>query len=101
MAVSSAMSVSSPVETTSFVTAESTGDWWRDAVVYQIYPRSFADANGDGEGDLAGVIGKLDYLRKLGVDAIWLSPFYPSPLADGGYDVADYRAVDPRFGTMA
>lgn len=101
MAVSSAMSVSSPVETTSFVTAESTADWWRDAVVYQIYPRSFADANGDGEGDLAGVIGKLDYLRKLGVDAIWLSPFYPSPLADGGYDVADYRAVDPRFGTMA
>lgn len=76
-------------------------DWWRDAVVYQIYPRSFADANGDGEGDLAGVIGKLDYLSRLGVDAIWLSPFYPSPLADGGYDVADYRAVDPRFGTMA
>ena len=59
-------------------------DWWRDAVVYQIYPRSFADANGDGEGDIAGVIGKLDYLRELGVDAIWLSPFYPSPLADGG-----------------
>ena len=101
MAVSSAMSVSSPVETTSFVTAESTGDWWRDAVVYQIYPRSFADANGDGEGDPAGVTGQLDYLRKLGVDAIWLSPFYPSPLADGGYAVADYRAVDPRFGTMA
>lgn len=75
-------------------------DWWRDAVVYQIYPRSFADANGDGEGDIAGVIGKLDYLRELGVDAIWLSPFYPSPLADGGYDVADYRAIDPRFGTM-
>ncbi len=84
-----------------FSETKSAADWWRDAVVYQIYPRSFADANGDGEGDLAGVIGKLDYLRKLGVDAIWLSPFYPSPLADGGYDVADYRAVDPRFGTMA
>lgn len=76
-------------------------DWWRDAVVYQIYPRSFADANGDGEGDIAGVISKLDYLHELGVDAIWLSPFYPSPLADGGYDVADYRAVDPCFGNMS
>jgi alpha-glucosidase len=75
-------------------------DWWRNAVIYQIYPRSFRDANGDGEGDLQGVCSKLDYLRSLGVDAIWLSPFYPSPLADGGYDVADYRAVDPRFGTM-
>ena len=76
-------------------------DWWRNAVIYQIYPRSFQDANGDGEGDLQGVCDKLDYLRSLGVDAIWLSPFYPSPLADGGYDVADYRGVDPRFGTMA
>lgn len=76
-------------------------DWWRNAVIYQIYPRSFQDANGDGEGDLQGVCDKLDYLRSLGVNAIWLSPFYPSPLADGGYDVADYRGVDPRFGTMA
>lgn len=76
-------------------------DWWRDAVVYQIYPRSFQDADGDGEGDLQGVIDRLDYLQRLGANAIWLSPFYPSPLADGGYDVADYRAVDPRFGTMA
>ncbi len=81
--------------------AGTTDDWWRDAVIYQIYPRSFADANGDGDGDLAGVIDRLDYLQGLGVDAIWLSPFYPSPLADGGYDVADYRAIDPRFGTMA
>ncbi len=81
--------------------AGTTDDWWRDAVIYQIYPRSFADANGDGDGDLAGVIDRLDYLQDLGVDAIWLSPFYPSPLADGGYDVADYRAIDPRFGTMA
>lgn len=75
--------------------------WWANAVVYQIYPRSFADANGDGEGDLKGVTGRIDYLKALGVDAIWLSPFYPSPLADGGYDVADYCDVDPRFGTLA
>lgn len=60
-------------------------DWWRDAVIYQIYPRSFSDANGDGNGDLQGVIDRLDYLQALGVDALWLSPFYPSPLADGGY----------------
>jgi alpha-glucosidase len=76
-------------------------DWWRDAVIYQVYPRSFADGNGDGTGDLPGLTGKLGYLKELGVDAIWLSPFYTSPLADGGYDVADYRDVDPRFGTLA
>jgi alpha-glucosidase len=76
-------------------------DWWRDAVVYQVYPRSFADADGDGTGDLRGVTDKLPYLRDLGVDALWLSPFFTSPLADGGYDVADYRDVDPRFGTLA
>ena len=75
-------------------------DWWRTAVVYQIYPRSFADANGDGIGDLAGVRSRLDYLADLGVDAIWLTPFYPSPLADGGYDITDYRGVDPRLGTL-
>ncbi|GAA2792256.1 glycoside hydrolase family 13 protein [Nonomuraea dietziae] len=76
-------------------------DWWRDAVVYQVYPRSFADGNGDGTGDLIGVRERLGYLSELGVDAIWLSPFYTSPLNDGGYDVADYRDVDPRFGTLA
>jgi alpha-glucosidase len=76
-------------------------DWWRTAVVYQIYPRSFADSNADGIGDLPGVTSRLDYLARLGVDAIWLSPFYPSPLADGGYDVSDYRDVDPRLGTLA
>ncbi|WP_436232633.1 glycoside hydrolase family 13 protein [Actinacidiphila alni] len=76
------------------------GDWWRDAVIYQVYPRSFADGNGDGMGDLPGVTARLPYLRDLGVDAVWLSPFYASPQADAGYDVADYRAVDPMFGTL-
>ena len=76
-------------------------NWWRQAVVYQIYPRSFADANGDGIGDLKGIISRVDYLKQLGVDAVWLSPHYPSELADGGYDVADYRDVDPRIGTLA
>ena len=75
--------------------------WWRDAVVYQIYPRSFADAHGDGLGDIPGVTSRVWYLRELGVDAVWLSPFYPSQLADGGYDVDDYRDVDPRLGSLA
>lgn len=75
-------------------------DWWRQAIVYQIYPRSFADGNADGIGDLAGMLDRVDYLVSLGIDAIWLSPFYPSELADGGYDVADYRNVDPRIGTL-
>jgi alpha-glucosidase len=75
-------------------------DWWRQAVVYQIYPRSFADANGDGIGDLVGITSRVPYLKQLGVDAVWMSPFYPSELADGGYDVADYRNIDPRIGTL-
>lgn len=74
--------------------------WWRDAVIYQVYPRSFADANGDGLGDLPGIISRLDYLAALGIDAIWVSPFYTSPQHDAGYDVADFRDVDPRFGTL-
>ncbi|QMU71269.1 glycoside hydrolase family 13 protein [Streptacidiphilus sp. P02-A3a] len=76
------------------------GDWWRGAVVYQVYPRSFADGNGDGIGDLSGIRDRLGYLRDLGVDAVWLSPIYTSPQADGGYDVADYRTVDPCYGTV-
>src|SRR5215212_9533133 len=80
----------------------STAPWWQHGVVYQIYPRSFRDASGDGVGDLAGVLSKLDYLSEtLAVDAIWLSPFYPSPMADFGYDIADYEGVDPVFGTVA
>ncbi len=75
--------------------------WWRQAVVYQIYPRSFKDSNADGMGDIPGITSKMDYLAQLGIDAIWLSPFYPSALADGGYDVDDYRNVDPRLGTLA
>ena len=76
-------------------------DWWRQAVVYQIYPKSFADGNGDGVGDLPGAISRLDYLRDLGVDAVWFSPIFPSPQCDGGYDVSDYRDIDPLFGTIA
>jgi alpha-glucosidase len=76
-------------------------DWWRQAVVYQIYPRSFADSTGSGTGDLRGIITRVPYLAALGIDAVWLSPFYPSALADGGYDVDDYRQVDPQLGTLA
>ncbi|MFT3944753.1 MAG: glycoside hydrolase family 13 protein [Ancrocorticia sp.] len=75
-------------------------EWWRSAVIYQVYPRSFADANGDGIGDLPGITSRLPYLQDLGVDAIWISPFYPSPQADAGYDVADYQGVDPIFGSL-
>jgi alpha-glucosidase len=82
------------------VTAPSGGPWWREGVLYQVYPRSFADADGDGVGDLRGLAGKLDYLAWLGVDGIWLTPIMPSPGADWGYDVSDYLDVDPAFGTL-
>ncbi|MHA7134173.1 glycoside hydrolase family 13 protein [Oerskovia turbata] len=80
---------------------EGQGEWWRDAVIYQVYPRSFADGNGDGIGDLPGVTARLPHLKALGIDAVWLSPFYRSPQKDAGYDVSDYRDVDPLFGTLA
>ncbi|MFD9736251.1 alpha-amylase family glycosyl hydrolase [Umezawaea sp. NPDC059074] len=75
-------------------------EWWRDAVVYQVYPRSFADSDGDGIGDLRGVVDRLDHVERLGADAIWLSPFYPSPQVDFGYDISDYESVDPEYGTL-
>jgi alpha-glucosidase len=74
--------------------------WWKHGVIYRIYPRSFQDSNDDGIGDLNGIKRRLDYLTWLGVDAIWISPIYPSPMADFGYDVADYCAIDPLFGTL-
>ena len=82
------------------VTKPSDTPWWRDAVFYQIYIRSFADSDGDGVGDLRGLIGRLDYLEWLGVDAIWLTPCFPSPNKDWGYDVADYRDIHPEYGTL-
>ena len=74
--------------------------WWHDKVAYQIYPKSFYDSNGDGIGDLQGIIQKLDYLKDLGVDIVWISPIYPSPFADQGYDISDYYNIDPSFGTL-
>src|SRR3569833_548730 len=79
---------------------ESGHAWWQTGVVYQIYPRSFQDSNGDGIGDLPGIVSRLDYLASLGVDAVWISPIFPSPMADFGYDVADYCGIDPLFGTI-
>jgi alpha-glucosidase len=85
----------------STVEAPATTEWWRSAVVYQLYIRSFADGDGDGIGDIAGIRARLGHLRDLGVDAVWINPWYPSPMADAGYDVSDYRAIEPAFGTSA
>jgi len=74
--------------------------WWNNAVIYQIYPKSFKDSNGDGIGDIEGIISRLDYLKVLGIDAIWLSPMYRSPQDDNGYDISDYQDIDPMFGTL-
>jgi len=79
----------------------SSADWWKNAVIYEIYPRSFQDSNGDGVGDLNGITSRLDYLKQLGVDAIWLTPCYPSPQVDFGYDISDYENIDPQYGTLA
>jgi len=81
--------------------AAAPAEWWHNAVIYEIYPRSFADSNGDGLGDLKGISQHLDYLQDLGIDAIWITPFYPSPQVDFGYDISDYQAIDPQYGTMA
>ena len=75
--------------------------WWKNAVIYEIYPRSFQDSNGDGIGDLNGITSRLDYLQALGIDAIWLTPIYPSPQVDFGYDISDYNDIDPQYGTLA
>ncbi len=76
-------------------------EWWQGAIIYQVYPRSFQDTNADGIGDLRGIINRLEYIASLGVDAVWISPFFKSPMADYGYDISDYRAVDPLFGSLA
>src|SRR5436189_2562414 len=79
----------------------STDPWWKHAVIYEIYPRSFQDSNGDSVGDINGITSRLDYLKDLGIDAIWITPMHPSPQVDFGYDIADYEAIDPQYGTMA
>ena len=93
----SSVSPVSPVEETTIAPA---AEWWQSAVIYEVYPRSFADGDGDGVGDLAGLIARLPYIASLGVDGIWMTPFQPSPQVDQGYDVSDYCGVDPLFGTM-
>ena len=82
------------------ILAQNDKNWWRNGIFYQIYPRSFQDSDGDGVGDLAGILRRLPYVKSLGVDAIWLSPIFPSPMADFGYDISDYTGIEPLFGTM-
>ena len=89
-----------PEHTPPIMTPNKAPDWWRGAVIYQIYPRSFQDSNGDGIGDLNGITRRLGHVADLGVDAVWISPFFVSPMKDFGYDVADYTDVDPIFGAL-
>jgi len=91
----------SPSELATQAITDATTQWWKSAVVYQVYPRSFQDSDGDGVGDIRGILDRLDHLERLGIDVIWLSPIYRSPQADNGYDISDYEAIDPVFGTMA
>lgn len=95
-----AQSLSPELDHTTHARQQALSDWWRGAVIYQVYPRSFLDTNGDGIGDLAGIIKKLDYISSLGVDALWISPFFKSPMKDYGYDISDFRQVDPMFGSL-
>ncbi|HVZ17130.1 MAG TPA: alpha-glucosidase, partial [Terriglobales bacterium] len=96
-----ALVISAPAKAQSTAPASSSDPWWKHAVIYEIYPRSFQDTNGDGIGDINGITSRLDYLKDLGIDAIWITPMYPSPQVDFGYDIADYTAIDPQYGTMA
>ncbi|MBB5065444.1 alpha-glucosidase [Granulicella mallensis] len=100
-AISAQTSTADPSALRAAATPSSDQTWWKHAVVYEIYPRSFQDSNGDGIGDLNGITQRLDYLQKLGIDAIWISPMYPSPQVDFGYDISDYENVDPKYGTLA
>ncbi len=95
------MSISSFSQTVSAADDTLNRQWWKEEIVYQVYPRSFKDSNGDGIGDLKGIISKLDYIKSLGVTAVWLNPIYTSPNDDNGYDVSDYRNIMADFGTMA
>ena len=100
VALAVAMMASGICGAQSAVAPSSDSVWWKHAVIYEIYPRSFRDSNGDGVGDLNGITSRLDYLQALGVDAIWISPMYPSPQVDFGYDISDYESVDPQYGTL-
>ena len=102
LAVGGAGRIAAQAHATAHAQAPATAEpWWKHAVVYEIYPRSFQDSNGDGIGDLNGITSRLDYLQHLGVDAIWIAPMYPSPQVDFGYDISNYVAVDPQYGTLA
>ena len=102
LALAFSLGLSAPILRTQQKTVCQEGHpWWKHAVFYEIYPRSFADSNNDGIGDLKGITAKLEYLQKLGIDAIWISPCFPSHQADFGYDVADYKDIDPMYGTLA